>query len=140
MTEKIFSDVSSAKELANILICTCEDDLVKYDRDSRQQFCAEIRALCRKFSVTVPRFADAERLESQQDLYDEQAELRGVEPQSPLDYLNEELDMDFKSFDEFRKWREASAINVDALKTAVALSQPDDEETAEFLRPVEEEA
>jgi hypothetical protein len=138
MAEKIFSDVASAKELANILVCMNEDDLVKYDRDSRQQLCVEIQALCRKFSLSAPVFTDAKRLASMQDLYDEQAELRGITPQSPLDYLNDELEMEFSSFSQFHEWCEAMKLNDEAMKNAKLLTEPDDEETADFLRPEEE--
>ena len=138
MAEKIFSDVGSAKELANILVCMNEDDLVKYDRDSRRQLCVEIQALCRKFSLGAPTFTDPKRLASQQDLYDEQAELRGITPQSPLDYLNEELEMDFSSFSQFHDWCEAVKINDAALENARLLAEPNDDETADFLRPQEE--
>jgi hypothetical protein len=135
MAEKIFSDVGSAKELANILVCMNEDDLVKYDRDSRRQLCVEIQALCRKFSLSAPAFTEPKRLAEQQDLYDEQAELRGITPQSPLDYLNEELEMEFSSFSQFHAWCDAMKTNDEALENARLLSEPNDEETAEFLRP-----
>lgn len=133
MSDKIFADVKSATDLANILVCLCEDDLVKYDQESRRQFCAEIRALCRKFSIGAPKFTDAARLEEQQALYDEQAEIRGIEPQAPIDYLNEELDANFASFEDFRTWCEAAGDAEDKLTTAKALAEPNDEEMNDFL-------
>ena len=46
MAEKIFDEVSSVSDLANLLQAFAEDDFVKYDRDSRVRVRDELAALC----------------------------------------------------------------------------------------------
>ena len=130
MAEKIFDEVSSVSDLANLLQAFAEDDFVKYDRDSRIRVRDELAALCKKFGVSPPEFFG--RIEKSQDLFDELAALRGIVPQSPLDYLNMEYDADFNSYAEFRRWLEANAATA-ALVNDARKSMKDADDMNEFL-------
>jgi hypothetical protein len=133
--EKIFVDVAEIGDLANILGSFAEDDLVKYDRDSRKQICVELLSLCNRFKVVPPKYLC--RLDDSQDLYDAQAKLRGIRPQAPIDYVNMEYDTDFVSLEGFRKWLAAEEALEQQIENASALAAPEDDEMKEFLKPGE---
>lgn len=130
--EKIFVDVETIGDFANILGSFAEDDLIKYDRDSRTQICDELLALCRKFKIEAPRFL--KNVSKSQDLYDKQAELRDIKPQAPLDYINDEYDMNFASFEAFRLWLAAQDMMIQNVEHARATVKIDDTEFDNFLK------
>ena len=130
--EKIFVDVHDVHDLANLLQSFTEDDFVKYDHDSRKRICDELVGLCRQFKVDPPAFF--KRVASSNKLYDELAALRGLVPQSPLDYLNAEFDSNFGSCDEFRRWLTAQDSIERRVQNARAVVAPEDAEMKEFLK------
>jgi hypothetical protein len=130
--EKIFVDVHDVHDLANLLQSFTEDDFVKYDHESRKRICDELVSLCKQLKVNPPTFF--KRVSSSNKLYDELAALRGLVPQSPLDYLNAEFDSNFGSYDEFRRWLTAQDQVEQGVKNARAVAAPEDEEMKEFLK------
>jgi hypothetical protein len=130
--EKIFVDVHDVHDLANLLQSFTEDDFVKYDHESRKQICDELVDLCRQFKVGPPVFF--KRVSSSNKLYDELAALRGLAPQSPLDYLNAEFDSDFGSYAEFRSWLAIQDQVEHGIQNARAVAEPEDDEMKEFLK------
>jgi hypothetical protein len=95
-------------DLAVLLTSYSEDDLIKYDRESRKQITTELQALCLRFRVILPTYLVL--APDKDDVYDKQAQLRGVTPKSILEYVNDDFDSTFSSLEEFRTWLYQQAL------------------------------
>lgn len=104
----VFVGVNNVASLAVLLSTFTEDDLIKYDSESRQQIVSELQALCLRFNVKLPLYLISARCKD--DIYDKQARLRGITPRSMLEYVNDDFDSDFESLEDFRKWLAAQTV------------------------------
>lgn len=105
---EVFVNVNSVVDLAVLLTSYSEDDLIKYDRDSRNQITQELQALCLRFGVILPTYLVL--APTKNDVYDKQAQLRGITPKSILEYVNDDFDAVFSSLEEFRTWLARQAL------------------------------
>ncbi len=103
----LFKDVRDTSALAAVLASFTEDDLIKYDRESRSAIVSELQNLCLRFRVVMPLYL--RNASSRDDIYDQQAALRGITPRPLLDYINDDFDANFRSIDEFQLWLSAQA-------------------------------
>lgn len=108
MNVTLFKDVRDTMSLAAVLASFTEDDLIKYDRETRAEIINELQQLCLRFSVVMPLYL--RHAGGRDDIYDKQARMRGVTPRSMLDYVNEDFDASFSSMDEFKQWLAAQAV------------------------------
>jgi hypothetical protein len=129
------SDVITAQGLVSALSAFSEDDLIRYDRQSRKDICDEIKRLCKEEGADVPSWV--KNLEKNQSRYDSQAEMRGLTPTSLLDELNFEVDGDFKSFHSYGRWLAALDEADKQVDRAKALLEPEDDEMKSFLEDAE---
>lgn len=111
----VFVGVNNVASLAVLLSTFTEDDLIKYDSESRQQIVTELQALCLRFNVKLPLYLI--NAANKDDIYDEQAQLRGITPRSMLEYVNDDFDSDFESLEDFRKWLAAQTVAASFVNT-----------------------
>jgi len=122
---EVFVNVNSVVDLAVLLTSYSEDDLIKYDRESRKQITTELQALCLRFGVILPTYLVL--APDKDDVYDKQAELRGVTPKSILEYVNDDFDAAFESLEEFRTWLAHQALPTQ--RPNVEMHEPEKQQT-----------
>lgn len=105
----VFVNVNTVTELAVLLLSFTEDDLIKYESESRQQIISELQALCIRFSVRMPLYLI--HAAGKDEIYDEQARLRGITPRPILDIVNDDFGTEFTSLAGFRQWLSAQATS-----------------------------
>ena len=124
---EVFVNVNSVVDLAVLLTSYSEDDLIKYDRESRNQITQELQALCLRFGVILPTYLVL--APAKNDVYDKQAQLRGVTPKSILEYVNDDFDADFSSLVEFRTWLAHQALPTEKTQQKTHVEEQPKEET-----------
>lgn len=131
----LLDKATKAQGLVSALSAFSEDDLIKYDRQSRKEICDEIKTHCKENKVDVPAWVL--NLSKNNDRYDAQAEVRGIVPTSLIDELNFEVDGDFKSFHEYGRWLSALSEADNDFANAKAVVHPEDDEIKSFLDDAE---
>ena len=117
----LFKDVRDTSALAAVLASFTEDDLIKYDRESRSLIVSELQCLCLRFRVVMPLYLRNAGIRD--DVYDQQAMLRGITPRPLLDYVNEDFDASFRSIDEFQLWLSAQAVEPHVVNNEVDVDE-----------------
>jgi len=97
----IFAPVKSQQEAVAILTSFTEDDLLKYTTETRLQLIDELETICVEGDIKEPLWLAHAR--NKQDVYEERAELLGIQPRTFLEIVNEDFGTDFKNMDAFRK-------------------------------------
>lgn len=103
----IFVNINTVTDLSVLLLSFSEDDLIKYDAESRHQVVTELQALCLRFQVRMPLYLI--HAADKDEVYDQQARLRGITPRPLLDIVNDDFDTSFRSLEDFRRWLAAQA-------------------------------